>query len=86
MQLPLSNIINISVLEAQAGVGDYNTSNLAVFTDETPANTFGTDGFKQYIDPTDVATDFGTSSKPIKWLCRFSRSNRIFWPEAVNWL
>jgi hypothetical protein len=63
MQLPLSNIINISVLEAQAGVGDYNTSNLAVFTDETPANTFGTDGFKQYIDPTDVATDFGTSSK-----------------------
>lgn len=62
-QLPITNIIDISVSEAQAGVGEYNTSNLGLFSDEIPANSFGTNGFKQYIDPTDVATDFGTSSK-----------------------
>lgn len=61
-QLQLTNVINISVSQAQAGVGDYNTSNLAVFSDETPEGSFGDEGFKQFIDPTDVATDFGSDS------------------------
>lgn len=78
MQLQLSNIINISVLEAQAGVGDYNTSNLAIFSDETPGMTFGDDGFKAYIDPIDVATDFGTSSKTYEMaLAVFSQQPNI---------
>lgn len=62
-QLALTNFINISVAAVQAGVGQYNTSNLAVFTDEIPAGSFGTTGYKQYIEPTDVGVDFGTSSK-----------------------
>lgn len=35
-QLQLTNVINISVSQVNAGVGAYNTSNLAVFTDELP--------------------------------------------------
>lgn len=63
MQLSLTNIINISVAQAQAGIGDYNTSNVALFSDEAYANSFGTDGYKIYLSPTEVATDFGTNSK-----------------------
>lgn len=62
-QLAITNFINISVAAVQAGVGSYNTSNLAIFTDEVPAMSFGTTGFQQYVDPTQVGIDFGTSSK-----------------------
>lgn len=77
-QLQISNIINISVLQAQAGIGEYNTSNLAIFSDEVAAETFGDDGFKQYIDPADVATDFGTDSVTYKMaLAVFSQQPNI---------
>lgn len=78
-QLLLTNVINISVSAAQAGVGDYNTSNLGLFSDEVPdTDTFGTDGYKAYIDPTDVATDFGTDSKTYQMaLAVFSQQPNI---------
>lgn len=72
MQLNLSNVINISVSQAQAGVGQYNTSNLAIFTDEIPANSFGSGGFAQYVDPTQVGVDFGTDSKT------YAMANAVF--------
>jgi hypothetical protein len=62
MQLSLANVIRISVSEAQAGVGQFNTSNLAYFTREVPADSFGDLGYKIYLDPSEVATDFGTGS------------------------
>lgn len=62
-QLALTNFINISVAAISAGVGQYNTSNLAIFTDEIPANSFGSLGYSQYVDPTQVGIDFGTASK-----------------------
>lgn len=63
-ELSLTNIINISVAQAQAGVGDYNTSNLAIFSHEPyDANTFGDDGYKIYLSPIEVGEDFGTSSQ-----------------------
>ncbi len=61
-QLLLTNIINISVSEAGAGVGSYNTSNLGLFTLEVPEASFGDDGYKMYVEPTEVATDFGSDS------------------------
>ena len=62
-QLPLTNVINISVATAQPGLGNYNTSNVAIFTRETVAlPTFGTLGYQIYTSPIQVATDFGTSS------------------------
>lgn len=61
-QLSISNVINISVSQAGVGLGEYNTSNLALFTQEQPGNSFGTDGFKIYKEPTSVGEDFGTAS------------------------
>lgn len=63
MNLSISNVINISVAEAGTGIGEYNTSNLALFTDEEPAGSFGDDGYKIYLEPAEIATDFGTDSK-----------------------
>ena len=65
-QISISNVINISVLQPGAGLGAYNTSNLALFTNETPALSFGVSGYKLYLSPDDVATDFGTSSNTYK--------------------
>ncbi len=65
MQLPLSNVINISVSQSPLGVSAYNTSNIALFTDDTPSPIFS-DGYKIYKDPTEVGKDFGTSSTTYK--------------------
>lgn len=63
MDLAISNVINVSVATPQTGVGEYNTSNLAIFTEEPYQSSFGDDGYKIYLSPTEVATDFGTDSK-----------------------
>ena len=44
-QLPLTNIITVSVSAANPGVGSYNTSNLALFTDDAPAGSVETLSF-----------------------------------------
>lgn len=62
-QFPLSNVVNISVSAAQPGVGSYNTSNLALFTTDTYAMSFGTLGYNIYTSPQQVGVDFGTSSQ-----------------------
>lgn len=66
MQLALSNIVNISVSQTPAGIGALNTSNLALFTDETPGGSFPAAGYSIYLSPSDVATDFGSSSTTYK--------------------
>jgi hypothetical protein len=77
-QLSISNIINISVSTANLGLNNYNTSNLGLFTNETPGLSFGTDGFKAYVEPTDVAADFGSSSQTYKMaLAVFSQQPNI---------
>ena len=65
-QLALTNIVNISVSATPVGASAYNTSNLAIFTFDTPGGGFGSDGYKIYLQPGDVATDFGTSSDTYK--------------------
>lgn len=72
MQLELTNVINISVATAQTGVNAYNTSNLAVFTDELPGNSFGNLGYATYLSPQEVGVDFGTDSKT------FAMANAVF--------
>jgi len=61
--LPITNVVNISVSTPQVGVGEYNTSNVALFSREAYASTFGTLGYKIYLSPNEVGTDFGTGSK-----------------------
>lgn len=60
-ELQLSNVVTVSVSQTPTGVSNYNTSNVALFTDETPSPAFS-DGYKIYKEPTEVATDFGSSS------------------------
>lgn len=61
-QLPISNVINVSAVTSQTGVGAYNTSNLALFTRDVPNASFGSLGYAIYLNPSQVATDFGSSS------------------------
>ena len=63
MDLSLNNIVNISVATPPTGVGAFNTSNLLIVTGETPEASFGTDGYKIYLSPTQVSTDFGSTSR-----------------------
>jgi len=62
-ELELSNIINVSVSQQGAGAGEYNTSNIAIFTEEVADSGFGSLGYKLYKSPTEVGEDFGTSSQ-----------------------
>lgn len=71
-QLSITNVINISVSAAQQGVGQYNVNNLALFTHDAFANSFGTAGYALYLDPTQVGVDFGTSSET------FAMANAVF--------
>ncbi len=76
-QLQLTNVIDISVSATPSGVSAYNTSNLAIFTSETPSPTF-TSGYKIYLEPTEVGVDFGTSSVTYKQaLAVFSQQPNI---------
>lgn len=62
-QIAITNVVNISVSQASPGLGAYNTSNLAIFTDEAPnLNTFGNLGYAAYVTPDQVAVDFGSNS------------------------
>lgn len=66
MDLPISNVTNVSIALAGTGVGKYNTSNVALFTEEVPILSFGTDLFKIFLEPSEVAKYFGTTSKTYK--------------------
>lgn len=79
MQLELSNVVNISVSETPSGISAFNTSNLALFSDEAfDPNTFGDDGYKIYLEPGEVGIDFGTDSRTYKMaLAIFSQQPNI---------
>ena len=64
--LSISNVINISVAETQTGLSEYNTSAIALFTNETPLSSFGSGDYKIYLEPSEVMTDFGSSSVTYK--------------------
>ncbi len=77
-QLPLSTVINVSVSQSPAGIGQLNTSNIALFSDEVAAVSFGVDGYKIYFSPDEVETDFGTASNTYKMaLAVFSQQPNI---------
>jgi hypothetical protein len=77
-ELGISNVINVSVSEAGPGAGEYNTSNLALFTDDEAADSFGSDDYKIYLGPDEVGTDFGTDSNTYKMALKvFSQQPNI---------
>lgn len=73
MDLSIANIITISVSQTPQGAGKYNTSNIGLFSREAfNSMTFGSLGYKIYLEPSEVATDFGTNS------VTYAMANSIF--------
>ena len=58
----LSYVFEVSVSEPQAGVGEFNTSNVAVFTHEKHDNSFGNLGYKIFVSPDTIDDFFGSAS------------------------
>lgn len=72
-QLPISNVVNVSISQVQQGANQYSTSNLAIFSDEAPnLTTFGSLGYAIYLEPSQVGIDFGTGSKT------YAMANAVF--------
>ena len=63
MQLPISNIINVSVSQPPIGLGAYNINNIGLFTTETPINSYLTNSYGAYVSPLEVALDWGVNSE-----------------------
>lgn len=58
-EVPLSYTINVSLSGVPAGIADYNTNSIALFTND-PAGFVET--YRAYITPSSVSTDFGANS------------------------
>lgn len=61
--LNLSNIVNVSVNQAPAGLSDFQVNNLLILTKEIPINAPANGSFTAYLSPSDVAADWGTASE-----------------------
>jgi hypothetical protein len=76
--LSIANVINISVSQTGAGLGVFNTSNLALISHEAKQVSFGALGYKLYKEPSEVSTDFGSDSITYKMaLAVFSQQPNI---------
>lgn len=63
-QISISNVVNVSVSTPPAGLADFQTNNLAIFTKEAPTNgaiTATNPGV--YRSPSDVVADWGSGSE-----------------------
>lgn len=58
-EVPLSYTINVSLAAAPAGLAEFNTNSIAIFTNEPAAFS---ENYQAYITPAAIATDFGTDS------------------------
>lgn len=58
--LPIQNIINISVTQTPIGIAAKNVNNVAIFTQDAAING---ELFGQYTSPNAVAANYGTNSK-----------------------
>ena len=61
-EAPLSYTVNVTVAHTPAGIADYNTNSIALFTNEKAGFS---DAYKAYISPT-ADVDFGTNSLTAK--------------------
>lgn len=75
MTIPLTNIINVSVTATPQGLQDPSVNSVALFTYETPSNV---DDYRVYLEPSSVATDYGTNSSTAEFAnLIFSQSPNI---------
>ena len=65
-QIPITNVINVSVSQAPAGLGAFRVNNLAIFSKDTfPAGMVAGD-YRVYVSAAAVATDWGSTSETYK--------------------
>lgn len=62
-QVPVNYTINVSLTSAPAGLADYNTNSIAIFSNETAGFS---ESYQAYLTPDAVAKDFGTNSLTYK--------------------
>lgn len=61
--LPLSNIINVSILNTPIGLTEPNVNSVMLLSTETPVNAQVTlNGYASYVSAQQVVTDWGTNS------------------------
>lgn len=63
--LSLSNVINVTLVPSIAGLSEFRTSNLLLYSTET-TDTFGEDKYRVYYSASSVAEDFGSDSLTYK--------------------
>ena len=73
--LDLSNVINISILSAPQTLGTPNINTAALISSEAKPGSFGTTEFRIYTNATEVAKDFGSSSKAADIAAKFFAQN-----------
>ena len=62
-EVPVSYTINVTLAATPSGIAEYNTNNIAIFTNEPAAFS---DSYRAYLGPNEVEADFGTSSLTYK--------------------
>lgn len=62
-QVPLAYTINVSLSSVPAGLADFNTNSIAIFTNEQAGFS---ENYQAYMSPSAVETDFGTNSLTYK--------------------
>jgi hypothetical protein len=63
MELPITNVINVTISDTPQGLQERNVNSLAIFTTETPGNL---DAYRTYVSPAQVIEDYGSSSVTAK--------------------
>jgi len=61
--IPLSDVVNISVLIAPTGISNFNVNNLALMTTDAFLSNPNNDFYRVYTSAQQVGTDFGTSTE-----------------------
>jgi hypothetical protein len=70
--IDLVNVINISVSTPQIGLGAFNVNNVALFTNDPFLVNASSDTWRAYVSPSQVGTDFGTSTET------YQQANALF--------
>jgi hypothetical protein len=73
--LDISNVVRVSLSGAERGLGEVNTSALAIITDEAPISSSYGD-FGVYLNPQGVAEDFGSNSETYRLALAIFNQNR----------
>lgn len=76
--IDITNVVNVSVSSAPAGLAPYSINNVLCLTKDTPVVSLGSAKYKVYTNPTDVGVQWGTTSNTYKAaVALFSQSPNI---------